>query len=194
MKAYAVILILLTAVIGTVAAGYFVVRDHLAAQKLPIMAQSFDFSLSDQEGADFAGSRLAGKLWIANFFFSSCEGVCPTINGAIARFADRIKNSSDVQFVSISVDTARDTVPVIKAYAAKFKADTTRWHFLTGKQETVNAILNAWKLGFADDPMQHTSRLVLLDRSGRVRGYYQGTDDDAFEMLERDLALLSRES
>ena len=192
MKANAVVFIVLIAVMSLTAAGYLVLRDHYVSQQLPVMAQVADFSLSDQNGAPFDSATLKGKIWIGNFFFSSCEGVCPTVNGAIARFGEKIKEQADVQFVSISVDPARDSVPVLSEYAKKFKADAARWHFLTGPMENVNSVLTSLKLGFADDPMQHTSRLVLVDRSGQVRGYYQGTDDQAFEFLERDLQTLVR--
>jgi len=192
MKANAVILILLTAFLTLAGAGIFIVRDHFTSQQLPVLATAAEFKLTDQDGNLFSSAVLNGKVWIGNFFFSSCEGVCPTVNGSIARLAERIKNSSQAQFVSISVDPATDTVPVIKAYAAKFKADPERWHFLTGPEEQVSKILVAFKLGSSDKPIEHTSRLVLVDGAGQVRGYYQGTDEDAFLMLERDLEKLSR--
>lgn len=192
MKANAVILILLIAAMGLVAAAFLVLRDHSASQQLPILAQGRPFTLSDQRGVEFSSSRLLGKAWIASFFFTSCEGICPTINGSIARFAQKVRGDSQVQFVSVSVDPERDTPAVLAEYAARFKADPSYWHFLTGQKSMVNGMLENFKLGSAEDPMQHTGRLVLLDGESRVRGYYQGTDEHDFEMLERDLRLLER--
>jgi protein SCO1/2 len=192
MKANAVILILLLGLVGFIGAGALVLRDHRESQELPVFAEATQFAFTDQNGAPFSSERMQGKLWVANFFFTSCEGICPTINGAVARFAEKIRGQSPVEFVSMSVDPKNDTPAVLKEYAAKFKADPSRWHFLTGAEGEVEKVMASFKLGSFDDPINHTSRLVLVDEKGRVRGYYQGTDENAVEFLTRDVQSLTR--
>lgn len=187
MKPGTIAAILGTGFLGFVLAAIFVVRDHLESQELPIFGSLPAFVATNQEGSEFRSESLKGKITLLNFFFSSCKGVCPTVNGALARFRTRMKDIPDLNNVSVSVDPERDTVQVLAEYAQRFKADSAQWAFLTAPDETVTSILEQLKLGAPDEPMQHTSRVVLLDADLRVRGFYQGTDEDAFNMLEQDL-------
>ncbi len=99
----------------------------------------------------------------------------------------------DVRLVSFTVDPATDTPPVLARYSRDFKADRTRWYFLTGPQDRLNDLgLNAFHLNAVDGKFEHSTRFALVDRQGRIRGYYRTTDDDFMQRLLHDIRQLEQ--
>ena len=163
-------------------------------QPLPKLYDVPDFTLTDTNGDDFSLSELRGHVWIADFIFTSCAGVCPIMSTNMAEVQQIFDEDPRVQFVSISVDPETDTPEKLAEYAARFNADTDRWHLLTGDLETIhNLATEGFKLGSLDDPINHSDRFVLVDKTGAIRGYYTGTEDDKLFELARDAAALLRE-
>jgi cytochrome oxidase Cu insertion factor (SCO1/SenC/PrrC family) len=154
-----------------------------------------DFVLTDQTGREFRSSeRLNGKVWVANFIFTNCAGPCPRMSGQIRQLRDAIK-SSDVRFVSFTIDPARDTPQVLAAYGERFGADPGRWHFLTGPQSELHRLCrNAFLLGDVDGRLEHSTRFVLVDRHSRIRGFYDTSDQESVRTLIKNLAELARSS
>lgn len=167
-----------------------------ADEALPVLYDVPPFALTDSDGAAFTQDRLQGKVWVVDFIFTTCTGPCPVMTGRMAALHSRFGGNDRVRLVSISVDPATDTPPVLKAYAASIGADTARWHFLTGPDAEVQRLAReGFKLGSGDTPLLHDTRFVLVDARGRVRGYYTGTNPGEVDRLSRDIgALLGEEA
>lgn len=156
--------------------------------ELPILGEAPPFTLQDSRGSDFSSAELSGKVWVANFIFTRCTGPCSTQSAHIAKLARQYRRDDDVRFMSISVDPEHDTPEVLADYADTFKADTSRWHFLHGSKEQVVSLLNeGFRLGSLDEPRYHSTRFVAVDRSGKIRGYYDGTDAKMVRLLSEHI-------
>ncbi len=133
-----------------------------------------DFDLTDQDGKPFSSKSLIGRPWIAAFIFTSCGGVCPKMTATMVSLQPRLPAS--VQLVSFTVNPEYDTPPILKQYAALFKADESHWRFLTGTRPQMLDVVQKMKLPFreadAESPILHSQKLVLVDAAGMVRGYY----------------------
>jgi len=157
-------------------------------EPLPTIAALKDFSLTDSNNSEFSSSKLAGKVWLANFFFTSCGGICPFMTGELRKIFQRFGEREDLHFVSITVDPLRDSPSALKEYANNFDIDVPRWHFLTGQAERINDIsLKGFMIGNIDDPSFHSDRIVLIDREQKIRGYYSSADEEALKKLVRDI-------
>jgi protein SCO1/2 len=139
---------------------------------LDILFDAPAFVLTDQDGQPFDSKELNGKVWVADFVFTSCSGMCPLMTEQLREFQNK---TNGINMVSFSVDPETDTPAVLKDYANKNKADLSRWHFLTGSKETMWNISNGMKLAVGpgdDHQIMHSSHFLLVDQSGHVRGIY----------------------
>lgn len=169
--------------------------DQAATQTLPVLGQIGEFTLTDQNGAAFGSAALAGTLYVADFFFTSCSGICPVMSKAMAELQTTFADEPRVSFVSITVDPATDTPEVLTRYAARYQAQAGRWHFLTGDPEAVQLLAKErFLLGYGDEPVNHSGRFVLVDGSGAIRGFYFGTEAASIEALKHDLHKLLDDS
>jgi protein SCO1 len=161
---------------------------------LPALGQIPGFQLTAQDGKAFDSRELAGKIWVADFFFTTCPGPCPLMNERMHQIQTKTADLSDVRLVSFTVDPAHDTPPVLDAYSKHFLAQPGRWYFLTGPQDRLNDLgLNAFHLNRVDGSLDHSTRFTLVDRRGRIRGYYRFSDDDFPKQLLADVRRLERE-
>ncbi|MEZ4340446.1 MAG: SCO family protein [Sandaracinaceae bacterium] len=159
---------------------------------LPEILVVRDFALTDQRGEPFDSHRLRGHVWVASFVFTSCRDVCPLITNQMANLHRRVRDDR-VRFVSISVDPRVDTPEVLAAYAERYEADD-RWVFLTGAPDVVRQVVTEHfrvAMGAPDrdeGPYQiaHGEQLLLVDRSGVLRGQYP-TDREGMSRLARDI-------
>ncbi len=156
------------------------------------------FQLVNQNGQPFGSSQLAGKIWIADFVYTSCPGPCPIISSRMSELQKPLERT-DVHLVSFSVDPEKDTPEVLRGYAEKLQADPKRWDFLTGSKSTIYKLSHeGFKLAVSDRsdaegiPV-HSTRMVLVDRHGEIRGYYDATEADAVTKLLADASHLLRE-
>ncbi len=160
---------------------------------LPVLGAAPEFSLIERSGREVNHAELSGKVWVANFVFTQCAGPCPLLSQRMSRIQTELEDEPDVRFVSFSVDPENDTPEVLSGYAERFNADPERWLFLTGdKTALYRLIKNGFKLaiddgGQADSPsagiITHSLRFVLVDRQGRIRGYFQGAESDLEEKI-----------
>jgi cytochrome oxidase Cu insertion factor (SCO1/SenC/PrrC family) len=162
-----------------------------AKKDLPVMSNVPDFKLTERSAREVRRDELAGKVWVADFIFTQCAGTCPLMTANMKKLQDALP--AEIQFVSFSVDPAHDTPEVLKAYADSNGADPKRWLFLTGDKDTMYKIsIDGFKLaldatgGTPAEPIVHSTRFVLVDRQGRIRGYYGMEDGDALERLKSD--------
>lgn len=154
------------------------------------------FTLTSQTGAEFdSRKQLAGKVWVADFIFTTCQGPCPRMSAYMQRIQERVKDLPDVRLVSFTVDPDRDTPEVLAEYGRRFQADPERWHLLTGPKETLQKLnRDAFLLGDINPNLEHSTRFVLVDRQGVVRGYYSSSDPQEIDKLVADLRALAAAS
>jgi protein SCO1/2 len=157
-----------------------------------------NFQLTNQNNQPFGSTQLAGKIWIADFIFTSCPGPCPMVSSRMSEL-QRPLEKTDVHLVSFSVDPEKDTPEVLRGYADKLKAQPARWDFLTGPKSTIYDLSkNGFKLAVSDGSEEagvpvHSTRMVLVDRHGVIRGYYEATAADAVTKVLADTSHLLRE-
>ncbi len=154
-----------------------------------------DFYLTESSGKTLRRADLIGRVWVADFIFTRCQGPCPIMSGKMAELQRKLP--SEVSFVSFSVDPEFDTPEVLRKYGQKYGAERGRWHLVTAKRSTIyEAIRKNFNLpGQGPDDeggIVHSDRFVLVDRQGAIRGYYDGTDDGDVALLEKDAAELLR--
>ena len=161
------------------------------------------FSLTERSGQPVDLENLRGKIWVASFLFTRCAGPCLQIAGNMARLQHDLADVADLRLVSFTVDPEYDTPAILSAYAARFQADPARWLFLTGEPNLVYDLLrHGFKVGVEStqgaerkpgNEKTHSTKLVLLDRRGHIRGYFDGTDPLALEQLVKEVRLLEQE-
>lgn len=158
-----------------------------------------EFTLVERSGNNLALADMRGKVWIADFIYTTCTDTCPMQSAAMARLQDTFDNHSEVRFVSFSVDPERDTPGALSSYADRFKASRERWLFLTGdKEQIARLVQEGFRLSAAaftdatskENVILHSPRFVLVDRKSQIRGYYDSRDNTALERLNQDLAKL----
>ncbi|MBI5281429.1 MAG: SCO family protein [Candidatus Solibacter usitatus] len=160
---------------------------------LPELGDVPAFELTGEDGSAFrSAEELAGKVWVADFIFTTCNGPCPRMSTHMQRLQEMTAEMTDVQMVSVTIDPKTDTPEVLAAYARRYKHDPARWHFLTGRPADLQALgKDAFHLG--DVNVDHSARFALVDRKMRIRGYYELADSGALKQLVADIASLRRE-
>jgi len=161
---------------------------------LPVYGHVPKFVLTSQTGAPFDSSSLAGKIWVADFFFTTCLGPCPRMSAEMHSVQKRIADLPDVRLVSFTVDPEHDQPPVLAAYAQKFRAAPGRWFFLTGSRDSLNALdHDTFKMGAVDGSFVHSTLFALVDRRGFIRGYYHTEDGESLDPLISAIRSLAKE-
>lgn len=165
---------------------------HLAgsASDLPVYGQVPDFALTERSGSRVSLSNLKNRVWVADFIFTRCAAQCPLMSQKVGQFQRELK---DVRFVSFSVDPGTDTPQVLSDYSKLYGADPARWFFLTGDKETLNRVFQSFHVATLGDPMFHSVSFVLVDRAGRIRGYYDSGDPARVSDLVADARRLAGE-
>jgi protein SCO1/2 len=162
------------------------------------------FSLTERSGKTITNADLLGKIWVADFVYTTCPGPCPLVTAGMVRVQKAVEHDPHVQLVTFTVDPQDDTPAVLAAYADKFGADPNRWWFLTGPQKPLyNLIQNGFYQVVQDNrgqPQQdgqftvtHSTKLVLVDADGVVRGFYDGVGPDGRTDLLKGIKTLEKE-
>ncbi len=169
-------------------------------EPLPVYGKLPAFSLVNRDGRTIRLEDLAGAPWVADFIFTRCPASCPMLSARMSRLDRSLPRDVDVLLVSVSVDPAYDTPEVLERYAKKLQAPE-RWLFLTGEREDVRRLsIEGFKLGLDMDPppgmagpepILHSTRFVLVDGEGQIRGYYEAFDEASTEKLRKDLLRLA---
>lgn len=163
-----------------------------------------DFSFTNQLGAVITQEDLKGKIYVADFFFTTCGGICPKMTKQLQRVQQEFSGDSRLKILSHTVFPSYDTVEVMKAYADRFEADHKQWWFLTGSKKDLYLMARKSYLVVPDeaDPnfdhgdesdFIHTENFVLVDPDRRIRGMYDGTNPDEVSDLIQDIYDLKRE-
>lgn len=165
-------------------------------EPLPVLGVAPKISLIENTNASFNSDSLKGHVWVANFFFSSCQGPCPIVSGHMRKLAeDFSKKNSDTHFVSISVDPKRDSVKKLAEYETQFGVELPRWHLLTGAEEPELARLlkEGFKLGQGESFQNHSTRFILIDKKSNIRGYFDGMLPEDIKRLSQEITRLEKE-
>jgi protein SCO1/2 len=162
----------------------------------PVLGQVPPFALTNRDGRPVTLASLAGAPWIADFIFTRCAASCPMMTARMARLGKELPAGQRVRRVSFTVDPVHDTPQILARYAASFQAPAD-WLFLTGPEPDLHRLSReGFKLaidipkgdaGSTLEPILHSTRFVLVDGEGRIRGYYDGQDEEAMGRLVRDL-------
>ena len=169
--------------------------------QLPVISQVPHFAFSNQDGRLITEKDLDGKVYVAEYFFTTCRGICPKLNTNMRRLAEDYSKEPDFRLLSYTVDPETDSVARMKRYADSLGADASRWWFLTGRKDSLYHLArNGYLL---DDPKNnalnideqflHTQFIALVDKGGRVRKIYDGLKKDELDELEKDISTLLKE-
>jgi protein SCO1/2 len=170
--------------------------------QLPVLSYVKSFSFPNQEGKLITEKDVAGKVYVAEYFFTTCKGICPKMNTNMKKVYQEFAGEPDFRILSYTVDPETDTVARMKKYADSLGADPARWWFLTGKKDS---LYNLARVGYLlDDPKNnegnireqfiHTQFLALVDKSGRVRKIYDSLKKEELDELGKDIKTLLKES
>ncbi|MFA5060079.1 MAG: SCO family protein [Candidatus Omnitrophota bacterium] len=163
-------------------------------KKLPVLGNVVDFSLLDSTQKQVSLSNFKNKVWVANFFFTTCGSICPMMTQNMMKVYKRFLDDPDVHYVSISVNPEFDSPEILTRYAQKYGADPLKWHFLTGPRESIQELaVKGFKVGTVDEPVFHSSYFILIDKNANIRGYYDGITQKGVDQLTADIALLLKE-
>ena len=155
---------------------------------LPVIGGIPDFEFIDSEGRDVGLSSLKGKVWVADFIFTTCTMACPIMTGNMNIIHKKYKKNDDIRLVSISVYPEYDTPEVLKKYASQYEANTDTWHFLTGNESTVKEVIkDGFKIGDNEDIIFHSEKFALVDRNGMIRAYFNGMKSEDMKKLKKDI-------
>jgi protein SCO1/2 len=157
-----------------------------------------NFSFQDRSGRWVSRKDMEGKVWVTGFIFTRCAGICPMLSAEMKKLQEAWKGNDAFALVSFTVDPQRDTVASLKGYAASLGAEEARWSFLTGKKKDLYQVIRDGFLLTAEEDMEggpgfefiHTSRIVLVDAKGRVRGFYDSQQEADMKKLAQDVRYL----
>ncbi|MDV3308136.1 MAG: SCO family protein [Cyclobacteriaceae bacterium] len=180
-------------------------------EKLPIFGQRMvegsdtifhtiaDFRFVDQDSNVVTQDTFKDKIYVADFFFTSCRTICPIMKTQMLRVYDSIKSDPDVLLLSHTIDPEYDTVGLLHDYAERLGVESDKWHFVTGNQDDIFNIAQTsyFATAMADDTEPdgfiHSGAFLLIDKERRIRGKYDGTKDEDVDRLLRDIARLKKE-
>ncbi|MCR4337801.1 MAG: SCO family protein [Candidatus Omnitrophica bacterium] len=194
MKRSFIFALTLSAFLGFILFTIFLfIQSRPAPKNLPVLGEIHDFQLTDQNEKLFSSQQLQGKVWVADLFFTTCGSICPLMNKNMAKLYRSYQLGKNVVFVSISVNPEQDTPAVLQQYARKYQGNQGPWYFLTGsRDEITKMVVNDFKLGTIENPIFHSSKFILVDGQGKIRGYYDGTSEQEITELFKDIAVLMK--
>lgn len=158
-----------------------------------------DFSLTNQNGETITQEDYTDKIYVADFFFTTCQTICPIMTDHMVDIQKKIENDSEVMLLSHTVTPEIDSVPQLKKYALKKGVNDSKWNLVTGEKKQIydlarKSYLAVKDSGF-DDPyeMIHTENFMLIDKKRQIRGFYDGTNPEDIERLLEDIETLKKE-
>ncbi len=155
-----------------------------------------DFNLINQNGETITQDNYKGKIYIVDFFFTRCTTICPIMTNNIGKLQDVFKTDDDIMFLSLSVTPEIDSISVLREYATNKGVIDSKWNITTGEKKHIYelarksyfAVLDKGDGGYQD--FIHTTNFILVDKKKRIRGIYDGTNDDEIKRLISDINIL----
>jgi protein SCO1/2 len=176
------------------------------ADSLMIIGQVPNFRFTNQTGETITNESYRGKVYVAEFFFTTCPSICPVMNRNMVKVQNKFKGNENVGIASFSIDPAYDTPEVLLEYAQNYKISNPNWHLLTGDKDEIFKLANeGFNLYVGEAPeveggFEHSGFFALIDQNGNIRSrfdendnpiiYYDGLEDEGIRMLMEDISLL----
>lgn len=193
-RQFSIVLVAATVVVvlmGMLANGV-VTRAAESRENIPVLYQLPDFQFTERSGEPFGSEGMQGKVNIVDFIFTRCRSVCPSMCTRMQQLYQEYAHSDMVQFVSIDVDPDYDSLSVMREFLAGYGVTDDRWKFIRGEMDQVVSLADAgFKVG-SEFPALHSTRFILVDEKGQIRGYYEHSDDAAIELLKQHVQVLVR--
>jgi len=154
-----------------------------------------NFSLINQNNDTITQAFYDNKIYVADFFFTTCQDICPIMTEHMIEIQETLKKQPDIKLLSHSVIPEYDTPKILKEYAIQKGVDDTRWNLVTGSRKEIYTLARKSYLAVKDipgeqDAMVHTENFMLIDKKRQIRGFYDGTDDRAIKQLLEDIDIL----
>lgn len=150
------------------------------------------FSFVNQYGKTITDKDVNGKIYVADFFFTSCPSICPVMQRNMLTVYNEFKNDPNVKILSHTIDPKHDTIPVLKRYADKLGIGGDMWWLLYGKKEDVYQLAKSYLVG-VNNAYVHDGWFMLIDKQKHIRGMYDGTNPDQIKQLVTDMHTLEKE-
>jgi protein SCO1/2 len=157
------------------------------------------FSFTNQDNQTLTSDFVEDKIWVADYFFTSCTSICPKLTTHLQKVQDAFKQDDNVKIISFTVDPDRDTPGTLQNYASNYHAVSRQWQFVTGNKKELYAFARKGLFIIATDgdggegDFIHSENLVLIDKHQHIRGYYDGTSDSQVNQLIKDIQRLKKE-
>lgn len=180
--------------------------DHYSEPELAVIGTVPDFSFTDQNGNTISNSDYKGKVYVAEFFFTTCPSICPIMNRNMVKVQNEFYGNPNLGIASFSIDPEYDSPEVLKDYAESYKITNPNWHLLTGEKAKIFDLANS---GFnlyvgenseVEGGFEHSGYFALIDQEGQIRSrfdehgnpiiYYDGLEAEGIQMLIEDIELL----
>ena len=158
-----------------------------------------DFSFTDQDGVTISQDIFKDKIYVADFFFTTCPTICPIMKRQMLRVYEKYKDNPDVLILSHTIDPDYDSVEVLHEFADRLGVSSKTWHFVTGNKDSIYDIgQNSYMVTARQDPDEpggylHSGAFLLIDKDRRVRGIYDGTIEEKVDLLMKDMDKLLKE-
>lgn len=154
-----------------------------------------DFSFTDQDGNTITNATFKDKIYVVDFFFTSCPSICPTVTRQMLRIYEEFAEEDRVKLLAHTIDVRHDSVPVLKKYADKIHVSSDKWHFVTGDEEEIYKMADDYFIAAQKDPdapggFDHSGRIILVDQNRHVRAFCEGTDPDDVTEFFKDVQKL----
>lgn len=187
-----------------VVAFYFIMGQlvpDFGKSKLPPISNLLPFAFTNQDGKTVTEKDVSGKVFVAEYFFTTCKSICPRMNTNMKTVYDRFKGDSDFLILSHTCDPETDSASRLKKYADSLGVNTSQWIFLTGRKDSLyNQARYSYKIDDPNNNLQniehdflHSQFFALVDRQGRIRKIYDGIKPSEVEMMEGDIEKLLQE-
>ena len=169
--------------------------------KLPVQSTVRPFTFTNQDGNQVSESDVFGKVYLAEFFFTTCKSICPIMNSNMKVVHEKFRNEPNFVILSHTCDPATDNVARIKQYADSMQVDTKKWWFLTGRKDSLYTAARMSYLlddpqnngGNIDEQFLHTQFIALVDKNGKVRKIYDGLKKEELAEIDKDVPRLLNE-
>ena len=163
-----------------------------------VFARVPDFAFIDQDSQQVSHQTFAGKIYVTDFFFTTCPSICPKMKSQMLRIYEKFKDNPRVLLLSHTIDPGHDTVAVLRDYAQRLQVSSKKWHFVTGEKDAIYGmamkyLVSAMEDGTSPGGFTHSGHFVLVDQNRHIRGIYEGTEAESIDQLLLDIPVLLKE-
>jgi protein SCO1/2 len=156
-----------------------------------------DFKLTNQNGKEITQANYKDKIYVADFFFTTCQDICPVMTKNMYQLQEELKNDNEILLLSHTVIPEVDTVEQLKEYAIENNVDDSKWNLLTGDKKQIYELARKSYLAVEDSnfnefDMIHTENFMLIDKEKQIRGFYDGTNSEEINRLLKDIEILKQ--